>query len=275
MTNAQRPPFVLSLYPRRYRARHGEELAQMYRDATGDAGPRARRREQLDIAAHAIRVRTHTGGGQPFGRFALAAAPYALAAAVSLTAIQLTAAAGPAAGAGTDPLRLGGTLVSLAILSAGALACAGRWPYARMLSALALVPLIGGVRVSLWLIPLLALVVLMPGAARPARTDDRLAAAFAVLTWLPWLAAALVGAAAPALGMVGQLTPALAVLAIRAAVSDSHPRHILAILVASVPWTVTPAGSPMGLGIVVVLLAFAWSAGRTARVRRRATHQVK
>ncbi|MEV2254410.1 hypothetical protein AB0I94_28145 [Streptomyces sp. NPDC050147] len=71
-------------------------------------------------------------------RGGLAAAPYALAAAVSLAASRLTTAAAEAVrDSGTAALPgVGALVVFLATLAAGALACAGRWPLARAVSAL-------------------------------------------------------------------------------------------------------------------------------------------
>jgi hypothetical protein len=45
------------------------------RYVTDRAGPPARRREQFDIAAHALRIRTRTGGGEVLGSLALTTAP--------------------------------------------------------------------------------------------------------------------------------------------------------------------------------------------------------
>lgn len=265
---AQRLPRLFFLYPRRYRELYGEEILQLYRDATEGAGPAARRRERFDIAAHAIRIRTHTGGRQVFGRFALAAAPYALAAAVAIAAVGLTGTLADAVrGGGAAAVQQGANPVFLAVLAAGALAWTGRWPLARGLGALTVIPLVAGVQASGWLIPLLAVVVLMPGAAAPARSDRWPAAAFAALTWL---AAVLGGLSSPGLGMIGLLVPAMVVLVIRTAAPDSRPVHALAVLVASTPWIVLPAGSPIGAAVVVTLLTLAWGVGRVARPRRRA-----
>ncbi|MFI0242027.1 hypothetical protein [Streptomyces sp. NPDC016845] len=162
-------------------------------------------------------------------------------------------------------------MVLLATLAAGALACLGRWPSARILSALILVPPLAQVHASLWLIPLLTLVALMPGATGPARTDRHLAVAFAVLTCLPTLATATVGETTASLGMIGLLPPVLVILALRAAAPDGRLLHVLAIAVASLPWSGAPAASPIGLALVTLALAAAWGAGRTLRTRRRAT----
>lgn len=272
MTDARHSSRVLSLYPRRYRASHGAEILQMYRDAGEGASATAGRLEQLDIAAHALRVRTHTGSSHRAGRFLVAAAPYALAAAGSIAAAGLTTAVADAvrggSTAGTDLL---GAAVYVTVLAAGAMACLGRWSMSRVLGALSLVALLAGAQGSAWLIPLLALVVVMPAAVVPGRVDRRLASAYAVITWLPSLYAALSGDGDFFLGMIQQLGPVMLLIAIRTAVPGVRPRHILAILVAGAPWATTAAGSPIGAAIVITALAIAWGAGRLSRRRLQVT----
>ncbi|MFI7387190.1 hypothetical protein [Streptomyces sp. NPDC049813] len=272
MTHTRPAPRVLALYPRRYRAVHGPEIAQLYRDATDGTDTRTRLREQADIAAHALRVRTFLSPRQPLGRFALTAAPYTLAAAVSIAAARTTTAT-------TDALRdmdaaawpaTGALVTYVMTLAAGVSACTGRWPLARLTGAVALLLMRARAPVSGWLVPLLAVVVLMPGAAEPARTDRRLAVALAASTWLPVCAAALAGQSTPGLGMAGQLVPAMAVLGLRTAAPGCRPRHVLAVLAAALPWVTTPAGSPVGLAVVVAVLAAAWGVGRAAGRRGRA-----
>ncbi|MGW0931209.1 hypothetical protein [Streptomyces sp. NPDC002644] len=266
-------PGLLALYPRPYRERYGEEILEMYREATDGAGPVARRLEQFDVAAHALRVRTRTGGGQVFGRFALTAAPYALASAVAIAATELTRTLVQATGGGgAGGVAAGAMPVFLLVLAVGVLAATGRWRAARGLSvpALALSVLARSVLEvppSAWLIPLLAVVLLMPPAATPARADLRAAAAFASMTWI---AAVLGGLSTPGLGMVGLLLPALAVLAFRTAAPDGRPAHVVAVLSAGAPWILLPTGSPVGLALVLGSLAVAWAVGRTVRPRRRA-----
>ncbi|MFZ3592348.1 hypothetical protein [Streptomyces sp. BH104] len=270
MTGSQPAPRVLSLYPRRYRTEHGDEITQLYRDATDGATAHARRREDWDIAAHALRVRTALTSQQPLGRFTLTAAPYALAAAASITASQVSAtAADVIRDADTASLPgIGGLMVCLATLTAGALACAGRWPRARALSALAVVLVVARVDASAWLLPLLAVVLLMPPAAEPARTDRRPALVFAALTWLPTFPIALPVISTLSAGMIGQLGPVMAVLAWRTAAKRCTAHHVLAVLFAGLPWITTPTASPIGLAIVATALTLAWCVGRTAGTRR-------
>ncbi|WP_369203937.1 hypothetical protein [Streptomyces sp. PU-14G] len=276
MRGSQPAPRVLSLYPRRYRAEHGDEITQLYRDATEGANAHARRREDWDIAAHALRVRTALASHQPLGRFTLTAAPYALAAAASIAASRVAATAADgirdedtASLPGLDGLLpgMGGLMVCLATLAAGALACAGRWPRARALSAPAVVLLVAQVHASAWLLPLLAVVVLMPSGAEPARTDRRLALVLAALTWLPTFPIALPVISTLGAGMIGQLGPVLAVLVWRTAVQGCTTHHVPAVLFAGLPWITTPTASPIGLGIVTAALTLAWCVGRTAGTR--------
>lgn len=268
MTDARHSSRVLSLYPRRYRASHGAEILQMYRDAVEGASATAAHLEQLDIAAHALRVRTHTGSSHRAGRFLVATAPHALAAAGAIAAAGLTTAVADAmrggSAAGLDPL---GTAVYMTVLAAGAVACLGRWPMSRVLAALSLAALIAGAQGSAWLIPLLALVVVMPAGAVPGRDDRRPAAAYAVITWLPSLCAALSGDRNFFLGAIQQLGPVMLLIVIRTAAPGARPRHILAILVAGAPWVTSVTGSPIGAAIVSTALAVAWGVGRLSRRR--------
>lgn len=268
-TDPQPAPRILALYPRRYRAEHGDEITQLYRHATEGANPHTRRRENWDIAAHALRIRTALTSHQPLGRFTLTTAPYALAAAASLTASQATTTAAEAIrDTDTAPLPgISGLMVCLATLAAGALACTGRWPRARALSALAMVLLAAQAHASAWLLPLLATVVLMPPAAEPARTDRRLALLLAALTWLPTFPIALPVISTLGAGMIGQLGPTMTVLAWRTATKGRTTHHVPAILFAGLPWITTPTASPIGLTIVATALTLAWCAGRTAGTR--------
>lgn len=268
MTDSQRSPRVLSLYPRRYRASHGAEILEMYRDTTEGASATAGRLEQLDIAAHALRVRTRTGSSDRAGRFLVATAPYALAAAGSIAAAGLTTAVADAVrDASTAGVNLLGAAVYVAVLVAGTMACLGRWSASRILGALSLVALLAGAQGSAWLIPLLALVTAMPAAVGPGRIDRRLAPAYAVITWLPSLYAAVSGDSTFFLGAIQQLGPTMLLIAIRTAAPDVRPRHILAILMAGAPWATTPAGSPIGAAIAVTALLIAWGVGRLSRRR--------
>ncbi|MFE6974247.1 hypothetical protein [Streptomyces sp. NPDC057682] len=263
MTDPRPSLRVLSLYPRGYRARHGAEILEMYRAATADASPAARRRERLDIAAHAVRVRTRTGADRPAGRFLVAVAPYALAAAAAISAAGPTVAVSRALHGGPGP-GLPGTALCTAVLVAGVPALLGSWPAARGTAALCLVALVAGVPGSAWLLPLLALVAAMPPAVAPAGRDGRLAGAFAVMTWLPSLCSALSGGHV-GFGLVQQIGPTMLLLALRAAAPDVRPRHLLAILVAGAPWAASPTGSPAGALVVAVALGLAWTGGRLSR----------
>lgn len=268
MTTDQHSPRVLSLYPRRYRASHGAEILQLYREATEGASAAAERLEQLNIAAHAVRVRTRTGSGQRTGRFLVATAPYALAAAGSIAAAGLTTAvAGAVRDGSAAGLTLPGAALYIAVLAAGAMACLGRWSTARVLGALSAVALLAGCQGSAWLIPLLALTVVMPAAVAPGRNDRRLALAFAVITWLPSLSAAFSSDGDFSLGLVQQLGPVMLLIALRTAAPDACPRHIVAILLAGAPWAMTATGSPIGAAIVITALAIAWGVGRLSRGR--------
>ncbi|MEV6419540.1 hypothetical protein [Streptomyces sp. NPDC051662] len=82
-------PFLLRLYPARFRRDFGDEIAEAYREATQGAGPVARFREACDITAHALRLRLGLGSARRGGRLFAAVAPFALAATASYAAFNL------------------------------------------------------------------------------------------------------------------------------------------------------------------------------------------
>lgn len=73
-------PRLLALYPADFRRAFGDEIADVYREATEGAGPLARLREAGDIVAHALRLRLRVGSAHRGGRLFATAAPFALAA---------------------------------------------------------------------------------------------------------------------------------------------------------------------------------------------------
>ncbi|MEV4923843.1 hypothetical protein [Streptomyces roseoverticillatus] len=74
MSRAPRAP---ALYPRAYRRTHGDEIAAHYAESTAGASFAERRREEADLAAHALRMRLRLTSGDPLGRALAVAAPYA------------------------------------------------------------------------------------------------------------------------------------------------------------------------------------------------------
>ncbi|MFE5541413.1 hypothetical protein ACFQ78_37590 [Streptomyces sp. NPDC056519] len=71
---------LIALYPRKYRQAHGEEISALYAHSTEHAGPAARFREAVDIAAHALRTRLGVTSAHCAGRVIAAAFPFLLAA---------------------------------------------------------------------------------------------------------------------------------------------------------------------------------------------------
>lgn len=133
----------LWLYPARYRADHGDEIAEVFAETASGLTGRALLRERAALAAHALRLRTGLGSSAPTGRALAAAAPFALAGAagiglifcVLMGAIAITSfgslsgmAVGPVAAGAADSLPFVGALV---------LALTGRWTAARLLVLLA------------------------------------------------------------------------------------------------------------------------------------------
>ncbi|MBC3840227.1 hypothetical protein GXW82_08560 [Streptacidiphilus sp. 4-A2] len=85
---------LLRLYPSRYRAAHGEEIAEVHAEATAGLSGLPLLREHASLAAHALRLRTRLGSTDPAGRIVAGAAPFALAGAASyslVTALYFTA----------------------------------------------------------------------------------------------------------------------------------------------------------------------------------------
>lgn len=264
-------PRALSLYPRRYREAYGAEIHEMYQDAVRGAGRWARCREELDIAAHALRLRTRTGPGHPLGRFALAAAPYALAAAAALAAVRLLfLVVGTGDAADASPVLRAGAPTCVLTLAAAASAALGRWPGVRGCAALGLLAAAALPGTDARFLPLLAVLVLLPPGATPARADRRLAVVLGLALGLPWLPLATAGlAVAAGYGMIGALAPTVVVLVIRSAAKDGGARHALAILLATAPWTLATATTPVGAAVALVPLVLAYGLGATVRAGRR------
>ncbi|MFF4402986.1 hypothetical protein [Streptomyces sp. NPDC001404] len=202
-----RPPRALSLYPRAYRAAHGEEIAAHYAESTADASRPERWREEADLAAHALRLRFRLTSDHSGGRALATAAPYAAVGAAvyaALVGVQLVLAT-------TRPPVLHGGLplvpqvaADVALTAAGVSTLAGRWRAARCLMLLGTLLLImqwvgygilleGDSRpLSLGLA--LALVFGCPPDTPPVgRGQRRRTAAFAAFALLPLLAPLLMG----------------------------------------------------------------------------------
>ncbi|MFD0568412.1 hypothetical protein ACFQ0T_02895 [Kitasatospora gansuensis] len=77
------------LYPAKYRAAHGEEIAAVFADALQFADSRTALREWTALAAHAVRLRTRLSSRDPVGRILAGAAPFLLAGGAALSVVQL------------------------------------------------------------------------------------------------------------------------------------------------------------------------------------------
>ncbi|WP_405019875.1 hypothetical protein OHV05_26495 [Kitasatospora sp. NBC_00070] len=90
LTNDQSTPppghRLIRLYPARYRAAHGEDVAATFADTVEGQPARVVRRERRDLVTHALRLRFRIGPTDPAGRVLAGAAPIqlALAAGVAL-----------------------------------------------------------------------------------------------------------------------------------------------------------------------------------------------
>jgi hypothetical protein len=71
-------PMLIRLYPARYRAAHGEDIAATFAEATEGLTGAAALREHLDLASHALRHRLRIGPTDRAGRMLAGAAPVVL-----------------------------------------------------------------------------------------------------------------------------------------------------------------------------------------------------
>ncbi|WP_030460943.1 hypothetical protein [Kitasatospora sp. NRRL B-11411] len=145
---------LMRLYPRRYRAAHGQDIAAVFAETTRGLPPRAVLREHVDLASHALRLRLRIGPTDPAGRLLAAAAPVALALAAGRVLAFLPAQSYDAVHRIRYPfpaLGLGNAVASAVVLLADSLpwllalafALAGRWRAARTTGALAALTSIG------------------------------------------------------------------------------------------------------------------------------------
>ncbi|WP_457033323.1 hypothetical protein [Kitasatospora sp. P5_F3] len=139
---------LIGLYPARYRAAHGEDIAAVFADATEGQSRRAVLRERRDLATHALRLRLRIGPTDPAGRVLAGAAPVALALAAGVALYFLLPELRemvyrirhphPGLGLGHALLNAGIELAFTAPwLIALVLAVLGRWRAARIAGAVA------------------------------------------------------------------------------------------------------------------------------------------
>ncbi|MGV9317062.1 hypothetical protein ACWDR0_33540 [Streptomyces sp. NPDC003691] len=135
---------IVRLYPPRFRAAYGDEVAAVYRELTAGAGRTERLREAGGIAAHALRLRLGLGSVQRAGRLCALAAPLVLVAAAAEAARGLarTAAYVTAMRAeGRVPHFFPGSeaeaAACAALLAAAVVALGGRWAAGRFWAAAA------------------------------------------------------------------------------------------------------------------------------------------
>ncbi|GLW74312.1 hypothetical protein Kpho02_66100 [Kitasatospora phosalacinea] len=151
MSTHDAPPaarLLMGLYPRRYRAAHGQDIAAVLAETTEGLNRREVLREHVDLAAHALRLRLRIGPTDPAGRLLAGAAPLALAVAAGRALAFLPAQSYeavhriryPFPGLGLGHAVLAAVLLladSLPWLLALAFALAGRWRAARTTGVLA------------------------------------------------------------------------------------------------------------------------------------------
>ncbi|AUY50931.1 hypothetical protein [Streptomyces sp. CB01881] len=80
---------LLGLYPAKYRAANGAEIAAVLSESLEGADRRTVLREWATVAAHAVRLRTRLSSSDPAGRFLAGAAPYLLAGGAGLAVVHL------------------------------------------------------------------------------------------------------------------------------------------------------------------------------------------
>ncbi|MFJ4675465.1 MULTISPECIES: hypothetical protein [unclassified Kitasatospora] len=139
---------LMSLYPVRYRALHGEDIAAVFARTAEGLPRRAVLRERFDLAAHALRLRLRIGPTDPAGRVLAGAAPVTLAIAAGRCLFFLLSRLHervhriryPFPGSGLGHAVLDAVLLvagTLPWLLALALAAVGRWRAARITGLLA------------------------------------------------------------------------------------------------------------------------------------------
>ncbi|MFJ2582939.1 hypothetical protein [Kitasatospora aureofaciens] len=140
---------LLGLYPAKYRAAHGEEIAAVFAETVQDTGPGTALREWTALAAHALRLRTRLSSTDPLGRIAAGAAPFILAGAAGLSMVRLLTGLFLLDHFGSEdfglPVSLRALMVAQACPWVLALLCAslGRWTPARILVLLGILGRIG------------------------------------------------------------------------------------------------------------------------------------
>ncbi|MQS16669.1 hypothetical protein F7Q99_31900 [Streptomyces kaniharaensis] len=139
---------LLGLYPAKYRAAHGEEIATVFAEATEGVSRGTALREWAHLAAHALRLRTRLSSSDPAGRIAAGAAPFILAGGAGLSMVHLLI--GLFLPDHVEQLHGGHPAIRTALVAAAspwilALACAslGRWTPARILVLLGILGRIG------------------------------------------------------------------------------------------------------------------------------------
>ncbi|MFF2041926.1 hypothetical protein ACFVVX_15980 [Kitasatospora sp. NPDC058170] len=123
---------LTGLYPAGYRAAHGEEITAVFAEALQRADPRTALREWAALAAHAVRLRTRLSSSDPAGRILAGAAPFLLAGAAALGAVQLLIGL-LLGGSATDTDWAVGTAQTAPWVLALVCAALGRWAPARAL----------------------------------------------------------------------------------------------------------------------------------------------
>ncbi|MFF7632271.1 hypothetical protein ACFZB9_03855 [Kitasatospora sp. NPDC008050] len=173
MTGNQRSlRLALAVYPKRYRAERGTEIAEVYADTTAGAGLRVRAREWYGVAGYGMRMRLGVTSTRPAGRLLGEAAPLIAGAAAGAGLGQLAQLLRWSGGGYFRPHQY--LLLAVGLLAVPMLAAVlrGRWSAARVLALVSVagwvVGMCGQVQESLpphhhaghWLLPLVVLAVL-------------------------------------------------------------------------------------------------------------------
>lgn len=128
---------VIRLYPAAYRRQHGAEIAATLEDVTDGVGRWGVLRETAAVAGHALRMRTGLGSARPAGRLLAGLIPYVVAVAASASAALL--AVWPLAALPWDGERTYTPAAYVPWLAVLGCVLAGRWVWARIAAAAALI----------------------------------------------------------------------------------------------------------------------------------------
>ncbi|MFJ7159183.1 hypothetical protein ACIQUQ_30135 [Streptomyces sp. NPDC101118] len=281
--------WAVRLYPASFRREFGDEVAEVYRESTRDAGPLGRMRETGDVVGHALRMRLGLGSAGRCGGWFAAVAPFALVAvgAAALWQSGLLFRVGLGGGATFGAAGTAYTLVAaggLVTVAGAVLALAGRWAAGCWL---ALAGVAGTLAADAWrqgagavgaalfttgpLLLLLLVTLACPPDLRPVPRVRSAGGAVAVAAWGVVLSAAVVAVPLPyAVSWLRFLVPVAGGLLLAGRQAFVRLRTAPAVLAAGLPFLVlAELTGALAAYLVLPLLLLVLAAAVAVSVRRR------